>query len=144
MVAKTHRALNELRTQGFSPRLRGFVWMQGERDASTAADAQAYGTRLHEFVRQARLALAEPELPVVIGRINAPDRIYRAAVRRAQSDIALSVPFSACVDTDDLTLLDSVHYDAGSLVILGRRFAAALAAVEAERAATNPRIKDRH
>jgi hypothetical protein len=123
MREKTRRALEELRASGHEPRLRGFVWMQGEKDAAEKAAAEAYEQNLRALVREVRSVFGEPTLPIVLGRINAPDRAYRDRVRKAQDTVARGDPHAACIDTDDLKLSDGIHYDAAALVELGRRFA---------------------
>ena len=104
-----------------------FIWMQGERDASTAETSQAYQINLHNFIQATRTRLNAPELPFVIGRIQAPQKKFRDLVRQAQQEVVATNTHISLVDTDDLTLMDIIHYDAASLVILGRRFAQATA-----------------
>lgn len=125
LLAKVQAAQAALAQEGRAVRLRAFVWMQGERDATTEEDATAYGTRLETFIHRIRSDLGADDLPFVIGRINAPRKPYRDAVRAAQVAAAARLSGISWVDTDDLALLDEIHYNAGALVELGRRFVAA-------------------
>ncbi len=100
--------------------------MQGERDATAAVDAANYENNLRAFLAQIRSALRAPDLPVVIGRIYAPSKPFRTEVRSAQESVAATTSNVVLVDTDDLGLLDIIHYDAAAQIELGRRFAKAL------------------
>ena len=136
LLQKVTTALEKLRNEGHVPSVRGFIWMQGERDATSDNDAGAYKQNLIAFIQHVRVAFADVSLPFVIGRIKAPQKPHRDLVRKAQETVANVVPDISWVDTDDLTLLDIVHYDARSLVELGRRFA------DAVDRSTRPRATD--
>src|SRR5687768_44107 len=87
LLQKVRAGVVELERRSFESRLVAFVWMQGERDAGTKAQAAAYEERLREFVRHIRGELRAPDLPFVIGRITPhshPPRPHSDVVRLAQ------------------------------------------------------------
>jgi hypothetical protein len=121
-------AMRELHELGYAPEIRGLVWMQGEEDAGHAEQAAAYAENLSRLVDAVRTIAGDEDLPVVIGRINAPQRRFREPVRRAQ-DEAGAGPHAAVVSTDDLPLRDAAHYSAEGQLALGRRFATKILAI---------------
>lgn len=137
LLEKVRHALAALIAAGHSPRLRAFVWMQGERDAATREQAEPYADRLRAFIGHMRSELKAPALPFIIGRItphSQPPRPFSDTIRAAQQHVAASVVHTILVDTDDLTLFEEtapngqrvrVHFDAASLVTVGERLAAA-------------------
>lgn len=138
LIAKAKLAVAELKARGYAPRIRAFVWMQGERDANSLEDAARYQERLRDFIGFVRSALDVPQLPFVIGRCtprSIPPRPGADLVREAQAGVARTVRGVTLVDTDDLSLFEehrpdgtpvAVHFDAPSLVTLGERFADAV------------------
>jgi hypothetical protein len=125
LLKKIQAACQALEAKGYNPQLKGMVWMQGERDATTEEDASHYEANLQDFITYIRGVLNSPELPLVIGRINAPSKPFRDLVRDAQAKVVSVTAATRLIDTDDLGLLDIIHYDAAGLVTLGQRFAAA-------------------
>jgi len=128
-VAKIKGALASLARDKRTFELRGLVWMQGERDATTAVDAVNYEKNLRSFLSHIRSTLSAPDLPIVIGRIYAPSKPFRTEVRSAQERVSATTSNVVLVDTDDLGLLDVIHFDAPAQIELGRRFAKALLGV---------------
>lgn len=106
----------------------GMLWMQGERDARFPEVAPGYEKNLKNFISHIRRDLGVPNLPFVLARVNPPADRWRGLgeVRAAQEKVAREDPFVIMISTDDLGKLpDDVHYDAGGLVELGRRYARA-------------------
>lgn len=114
--------------------LSGILFFQGETDA---ADPVRYPepvphpfdwAKLFEaFVTDFRTDLQAPEIPVVFAQIgpnahseNVPNW---EAVQTQQASVDL--PKTAVIVTDDLALLDGLHFTADSYRIIGRRFAEA-------------------
>jgi len=119
------RLVKTVKKAGKARRIRvlAMVWMQGERDARTAAAAAAYRKNLEKLVMSARRDFGNPRMAFVCGRVN-PPYPHAAEVRKAQESVSL--PAYAWVDCDDLSKLpDGLHYDTAGLVKLGRRFAEA-------------------
>lgn len=100
----------------------GFFWLQGESDALSAVQAEAYERNLHELIKHIRADLGEPELPVVVGRIRREGGWpYAEQVRTAQEHVAAALPRVALVDTDRLELdADMAHFSSRGTLTLGR------------------------
>ena len=124
VVAEGVAAIEE---EGLEPRIAGMAWMQGESDAAGVNESRAYAANLFRFVRRTRDDLGVDEaVPFAIGRIFAEHYFARDDVRVGQEMVG-EVAFGASwVDTDDLGLTDSVHYDGPGQISLGRRLAAAV------------------
>jgi carbohydrate esterase-like sialic acid-specific acetylesterase len=114
--------------------LRGILWHQGESDRAPDL-APKYGAALTALIERFRRELHAPEVPFLIGQLGqfpaagAWDEPTRS-VDRAQREVAARVPNSAFVPSDGLTSKpDHLHFDARSMRELGKRYAAALAAL---------------
>lgn len=107
--------------------LKAVIWHQGESDVD---DPDAYLPKLCRLVADIREDLGLPGLPFVFGELaqwlqddTAP--AFNAMLRSAPGQI----PYSACVSSEDLTpQVDETdpHFDAGSQLVLGERYAAAV------------------
>jgi|GEM_PF-1295791 len=116
-------------------RLRGILWIQGEREAREKDRALAYPQKLDGMIRAMREDLGQPELPFIAstaGPVQDTEAMktqypYRSEVNAALLDLPKRVPFSMCVDSRDLTghIGDKLHYDTPSQEEIGRRMAAA-------------------
>lgn len=120
----------QLRAEGYEPRVRGVVWMQGENDAVKAGMSMLYERNLERFVKRVREDLDAPNLPFVIGKIYCPRLAGQKRVCAAQEAVHAKLPHTGLVDTQDLTLNDYVHFDAMGILNLGDRFARALIELE--------------
>ena len=142
MLARFQAGLDALEERGDSPKVRGFVWMQGEADAKNGVSATEYAVSLR-FLRDRLaedLSLA-PALPTVFGQVlphePASARFTHRVVIREQmaradehSGDALAIPRARMVSTDGVSLLpDTVHYDGPGQLDLGRRFGRTLKAL---------------
>jgi iduronate 2-sulfatase len=124
-IALATRALTR---DGSTFTVRGLLWHQGENDEGSSTEA--YQQRLTSFVTRLREDLGQPQLPVVIGEIF--DNGKRDSLRLAQRAVAASIPKVAFVPTSDLKTWDEgTHFDAASQLVLGERFAAAMAKLAA-------------
>ncbi len=110
---------------GYEPYIAGMIWMQGESDSSDLDRAQAYEQNLTDLIQSIRSDFGVPNMPFVIGQIsNQYGYTYGPAVQQAQYNISQTLPNTALVVTDDLTLnADNIHFDAAGQIMLGRRFA---------------------
>lgn len=128
-IDHARRALAALAPYGRAE-VAGLIWMQGESDSFTQADADGYQARLTNFIARVRSDLALPNLPVVVGLIStATEWTYGDRVRAAQTAVADAVAQVGLVETADLPrdlALDPYHYTAAGQVTLGQRFATAL------------------
>jgi hypothetical protein len=124
--------LAELRAQGYSTRVCGFVWHQGIDDAIHGKLASRYERNLSDLIGVLRKRYADEQTPFVLARsVNSriaqpnPDlgnNSSMAMVRRAQVKIGESVPYVAWNDVDDLPNVNTHHFSADSQLVIGRRF----------------------
>jgi len=135
------------RAQAASPmgRIAGILFLQGETDAQDPVlypepEPQPFdwGPLFTAFITDLRNDLDEPELPVIFAQLG-PDPLSKGfpnwkIVQEQQESINL--PMTAMITTDDLPVLDGVHFTAESYRTIGRRFAEAYWGL-AERAPTN-------
>ncbi len=116
----------------------GMLWMQGESDAKTQADAEAYQKKLEQLIALMRKETGKPELPVVIGRISS--RILESkkfnmpfvkVVQSGQEAVAEDDKNASVINTDDLSQRsDLVHFDQEGQLGLGKRFGEAMIELE--------------
>jgi len=124
--------LEELRAQGFEPRIKGFVWHQGIDDAIHGRLAASYQTNLTALIGYLRRRYHADNAPFVLARsVNSP--IARrntgagpdkpmAQVRAAQVAVGESVKNCAWINVDDLPNVMEHHFSAESQLTIGRRF----------------------
>jgi hypothetical protein len=129
LLARTRHAIHALRDISTHVKIAGVFWMQGEWDADTLANADAYGQNLVRFIARLRADLRTPNLPVVLGRIRDVRRVslwrpFSDIVRREQQEVAIADPRTFLVSTDPLTIdpRSPVHFDTRGIVGLGQRF----------------------
>jgi hypothetical protein len=114
--------------------IMGMLWMQGESDAKTQADAEAYQKKLEQFIALMRKEAGKPELPFVIGRLSTKileskkfNMPFVKVVQSGQDAVAKNVKHAYVVNTDDLSQRsDLVHFDQEGQMGLGKRFGEAL------------------
>ncbi len=109
----------------------GLLFFQGEADAADPAQAPGrspaaakYAEKFTDFVASFRKDLAVP-LPVVfaqIGSHTAPGYFTNWQLVKDQQE-SVSFPCTAMIKTDDLPLMDAVHYTTDSYRTIGSRFA---------------------
>lgn len=112
--------------------IAGILFFQGETDAADPIQypdppphPSDWSNLFSAFVTDFRNDLGQPDLPVVFAQIGAtwsPEAFPNwDAVMAQQASIQL--PMSAMIVTDDLPLLDGLHFTSDSYRIIGRRFA---------------------
>ncbi|TDH26217.1 T9SS type A sorting domain-containing protein [Segetibacter sp. 3557_3] len=123
-------AVNQANQKGYKLDLKGIIWMQGEDDAKTVADANAYAVNLTRFFVSienvwnkvvATYQFPQSGYKKVIGRIYAPVGYpYRDSVRAAQARYCANPANNAIlIDCDSYPLQDWVHYSATGQVMFG-------------------------
>ncbi len=137
------RGLGAVRAQGYTPVVKGYIWMQGESDAEHKELSEDYGKNLRDFIGDMRSAVAEitedenaSNMPFVVGKITPTYNGYTKWVqtlRANQETVAKEVPFVCTVETEDLPVIDMkthetlgsdvCHFNAGDMYTLGQRFA---------------------
>lgn len=126
--------LKRARAASTMGRISGILFFQGEADAMdpvTSPDPEPNPSRWSElfisFVTDFRMDLDNPELPVVFAQIGSsasPQAFPNWDIVREQQS-AIQLPMTAMITTDDLPLLDGVHFTAESYRTIGERFAKA-------------------
>jgi hypothetical protein len=141
MLRTFEAGIQSLKDDGHTPRLRGFVWMQGEQDAKHEIPANEYAKSLKQLRNRLARDLDVEKLPMAFGQVlpfkPAPERfVYRQVVREqmekadGKSGDPLAIADAAMVSTDDCTLNgDHVHYDTPGQLVLGRKLAAGMQGV---------------
>ncbi|MDE5547423.1 MAG: sialate O-acetylesterase, partial [Clostridia bacterium] len=137
------RGLGEVRAQGYTPVVKGYIWMQGESDAEHKELSEDYGKNLRDFIGDMRSAVAEMtedenalNMPFIVGKITPTYNGYTKWVQTLRSNqeaVAKEVPFVSTVETEDLPVMDMkthetlgsdiCHFNAGDMYTLGQRFA---------------------
>jgi hypothetical protein len=111
--------------------LKGVLWHQGESDSGTRTNAESYGTRLAQMIKDLRADLGAPDLPVVVGQLGeflydrGPDKSpYARVVNDSLARLPEHVPHTACVMSKGLTHKgDVLHFNAASQREMGKRYA---------------------
>ena len=131
-LAFVDQRLEELRQQGFEPRVSGFVWHQGIDDAIHGKLAAQYRQNLAGLIAYLRQRYHAENAPFVLARSgNSP--IARgitgggatdpmAVVRQAQVNTGETVPNAAWINVDDLPNVVQHHFSAQSQLVIGQRF----------------------
>ena len=115
-------------------RISGVLFFQGETDALDPLqypvpepNAFLWADLFTTFIFDLRTDLADPNLPVIfaqLGEITAPEAFTNWDVVKDQQ-LSIELPMTAMIMTDDLPLLDGLHFSTESYRIIGERFAKA-------------------
>jgi hypothetical protein len=124
-------AMQQLRDEGFVPKLRALFWLQGETDAGN--HPELYGQNITEFAHDLRQDLQAPDLKFFLTEINpnmpalAPQAEGVKAVNQGMMDLTKQDPLVYFITTDDIAsgFADSVHYNADQQITIGQRWAKA-------------------
>lgn len=129
-----------LKEQGYTPCVKGYVWMQGEADACAELLSSRYEDSLKTFITDLRSDVAwiagdetAALRPLVMGKIcpSGEYGAYISAVRAAQDGVAAQLENVYLVDTEDLRIhnadgslngADKWHFNAEDMYQLGKRF----------------------
>jgi hypothetical protein len=145
-VETVESGLAALTSAGDTYEMGGMIWIQGEADTGTAANANAYETNLSNLVERVRADVGDESiggttLPFVISRLSssqypALDNYY-TTVCTAQETVAANMRQAAYVDTDGFsvytgTTAENIHFDADGQIAIGEACAAAMLALEAQ------------
>jgi len=110
--------------QGYTVKIKGFFWMQGESDGGGNSQVvSSYKQNLSDLIHHVRNLVGEPELPVVLGKINWKKAKKQSVINAAMETVAKEGKNITWVDTSDLTKLPDDHFDGPALVSLGERMA---------------------
>ncbi len=120
-------------------RLRALLFQGFETDANNRMLASTFRRALDRFVRAVRADLGAPALPIVFGELPPgfvdaePDRI---AIRDEVALATTRLPFTAVASSREPSVAedDGLHYSTAGLLLVGSRYADALARAEANAA----------
>ena len=128
---------------GYTKRIAGIIWVQGEKDSLTALESQAYQANLTAFIADIRMTYGT-NLPFFFSKLSDNQTAYPngtgegpagfIAVRAAQAAVAASVAGAVQIDSDPAEFAvgtDNIHYNAAGQQALGNAFAAAVIAAPA-------------
>jgi len=117
-------AIDAIRAGGDTPVVKAIIWHQGESDRKTT-DYEANLTAMVAYLRDhlyAKLGIDCGTLPFFCGSIPRKSQQFSVAVDRALQSIEADDDNNMhVVDLYDLTMRDSVHFDAASSILFGQR-----------------------
>lgn len=107
--------------------MAGVVWIQGEADSVTVANAQYYSERQGRLFSDIRVDLANLQLPIVYVKLNdtfATLSAYPGASTIRQQQDWVTMNKVGMINVDDLPMLsDKTHYPTASYTEMGIRLA---------------------
>lgn len=117
--------LDQLRSEYSDVEWGGLFFFQGERDARVQVLADQYEKNIARFLNQVESLTGEPNLPVLLARIDPPAEIFpaRESIRRVQEFLAKRRPNTYWMDIDDIKKADdALHFTAEGQLEIGKRF----------------------
>ena len=135
MTQRFREAIDTIEEQGHTPKVRAFLWMQGEQDSKHVVSATDYAKSLALLFERVKTDVGSPGMKLVYGQVlpyeKAMDRFtHRSQIREqmaaadAHSGKPESIPDAFMVSTDDCSLKsDTVHHDSAGYWTLGQKFA---------------------
>lgn len=127
-----HQNLALLKEQDEAYKVAGFIWMQGENDATLEEAANSYADNLKILITKYRTTFNQKEMPAIFGQINSRYGIKDGAKTvRQQMELAeknIENSYLIKTSTDETWLdfpkhSDNVHYNAEGQKRLGIAFA---------------------
>ncbi|WP_375434834.1 sialate O-acetylesterase [uncultured Hymenobacter sp.] len=117
--------------------LKGILWHQGESDNDSLL-AAVYLEKIAVLVNRLRADLQQPNLPFVAGEIGYFNKA--TYINRVLNQLPQKVPFTAVVSARGLIDKgDRLHFDTASARELGKRYAAAMKALQMPGKAEKPK-----
>lgn len=117
-------------------RLKAVLWHQGESDTVSPELVAVYEEKLKQLIKELRVDLGCPNLPVVIGNLaefygtgkehNSPERVKQIdQIKKILRQVAQDLPHVGFVESTGLKSIDhhQVHFDRNSYIVLGSRYA---------------------
>jgi hypothetical protein len=138
MTKRFREAIDSLEKQGHTPKVRAFLWMQGEQDSKHEVSATTYAKSLALLFQRVKTDVESTGMKLVYGQVlpyekAQPRFTHREQIRAqmaaadARSGKPESIPDAFMVSTDDCSLKqDTVHHDSAGYWRLGQKFADAL------------------
>lgn len=119
--------LQGIRDAGFTPRIVGSLWVQGEGDSYAQEHADAYAANLRGFFKALWTDLGQGRFPITIAELSR-EKGYWTTVRDAQREVAAEYDNVDSLDTTGLTFYDRTHYDPRSQSLIASTFVSNLIA----------------
>ena len=117
-------AIDAIQDNGNTPVVKAIIWHQGESDRKTT-DYEANLTAMVAYLRahlSEKLGVDCSALPFFCGSIPRKSQQFSVAVDRALQSIEADEKNNMhVIDLYDLTMRDSVHFDAASSILFGQR-----------------------
>ena len=112
----------------------GILWHQGESDSNDEELAKTYEVRLSQMLKDLRMDLGLPNVPVVVGQLGEFVKgKYVDVVRAAIQNTPNNVPNVGYVDSAGLGHKgDSLHFNTAGEQGMGGRYAAVMKALKAK------------
>lgn len=150
-ISNFSRVYSELRANGYTPKIKGLAWMQGEADLGRASE---YKPVLKQFITDVRSELAEitgdyelTGMPFVIGEIatsfGSYDNPSVPPMNAVQREVAAEMDGVYSFSTADLIIndkdgnmlngVDKYHYQWQDVITLGERFAEAIVTAQGDK-----------
>lgn len=128
LVRTVKHALEDIQKQGATYEIAGMLWHQGEGDRMSP-HVERYKERIDAFIERIRTDLNAPEMPFILGEIRNDSDQNQAilAIKRAYAE---ETPAVGLASGKDLKTFDTHHFDAPSLIELGKRYADELVRVQ--------------
>lgn len=138
MSAKFVAGIEDLKKQGHTPVVRGFVWMQGEQDSKNEVSAKSYAASLKNLKRRVAEDTGADDLAMSFGQVlpyeDAAARFtHRHEIREQMKSADMSsgkpenIFKTRMVPTEGFPLkADTVHYNTKGQLLLGAALANAL------------------
>ena len=95
--------------------LKGILWHQGE---SNNGNPDGYLDKLKDLIENLRKDLDAPDLPFVAGQVHKVEKINEQIAQ-----LPKTVPHTGFVSSKDLKTMDRWHFDAKSMLLLGKGYA---------------------
>lgn len=118
MVADLIPAIAELENQGHTVNVKGFIWIQGENDASVPEQSEAYEANLTNLISDLRNnVIHDSTMPIILG----VDDVNGFDVLTTQQAIAASDPNIIFTSMLGIEKADGTHLTPAGLVVHGER-----------------------
>lgn len=98
--------------------VKGLLWHQGEEDFTQGEDAN-YAVNFSAMITKIRSFTGNATLPIFYGTVNDDSTKYSATIRASHLAFAAGDNNAYCRDNNDLTMFDTLHFDAESCVTFG-------------------------
>ena len=122
-------AFNKLTNDGYTYRIRGMVWFQGEDDSSDVNFANNYQSNFNDFFSDIKSYLNISELPLIICKVDytsGNETTYLDEIREYHQKISDSASNIGLVDSGNFSRINTVDLDATGMYTLGSECAGML------------------